>query len=145
MIEMRNEVRIERPVDQVWTYVGDPERWHSWRDAMSTQAEKSAEDPITVGVTYDYQSEFMGRAVETQFEVVAYQPQHRITVTAEVPVQVRLAFECERSNAGTRVVQETEGEVGGFFGIAEPLIKRLMKRQFQKDLNKLKDVVEGAA
>jgi uncharacterized protein YndB with AHSA1/START domain len=144
MIKLENRVTIDRPLEDVWPHVGDPTQWHVWRDAMNGPAVKTDAGHVDIGTIYDYESEFMGRTAETHFEVVAYEPQRRLTVTAEVPVPVKLAFHCERSNGGTRVVQETEGEVGGFFGIAEPLVKPLMKRRFQKDLNQLRGVVEAA-
>ena len=143
MIELKNEVQIDRPLKEVWSYVGDPAQWHTWRDAMTAPAVKSDEGAIETGTTFDYQSAFMGRTVEAVFEVVAYEPQRQIAVETDVPLSVRLAFRCEETGEGTRVIQETNGQVGGFFGIAEPLVRPLMKRQFQKDLNKLKAVLRG--
>jgi hypothetical protein len=35
-----------------------------------------------------------------------------------------------------------EGEPGGFFRLAEPLIQRAVKRQFRADLETLKDMLE---
>ena len=143
MIELMNEVYINRPLEEVWSYVGDPARWHTWRDAMTGPAVKLDEGEIQVRTKFDYQSAFMGRTVEAEFEVVAYEPQYQIAVETDVPMSVRLAFRCENDGGGTRVIQETKGQVGGFFGIAEPLVRPLMKRQFQKDLDKLKAVLSS--
>lgn len=142
MIKLENEIIIDRPVDKVWRFVGSPTMWHVWRDAMSEPATKADEDPIEVGSKFTYRSAFMGRSVDTEFEVVGYEWAHAITVTTDVPVNVRLAFRCEPAEGKTRVVQETLGEVGGFFGIAEPLVTPLMRRQFQKSLEALKEVAE---
>ncbi|HSM55611.1 MAG TPA: SRPBCC family protein [Candidatus Sulfomarinibacteraceae bacterium] len=144
MIELTNEIHINRPLQDVWAYVGDPERWHTWRDAMSAPAVKVDDGPIQAGTRFMYESAFMGRTVETEFEVVAYEPQREIVATTDVPIPVRLAFRCEENGDGTRVIQFTEGQVGGFFGIAEPLVRPLMKREFQKSLNKLRAVLSAS-
>ena len=143
MIELTNEVRINRPPQDVWAYVGDPERWHTWRDAMSAPAVRVGDGAIDADSRFAYKSAFMGRTVETEFEVVAYEPQREIAATTDVPVPVRLAFRCQENGDGTRVIQFTEGQVGGFFGIAEPLLRPLMKRQFQMDLDNLKAVLSA--
>ena len=142
-MELRNEVHIERPVDEVWHLVGDPSRWHRWRDRMSGPAGKRDEGPISLGSVFDYRSTFLGRSARAEFKVEVYEPPQRITVTTEVPVPATLVFRCERTKSGTRVIQETKGKVGGFFGIAEPLVAPLMKRQFQKSLQQLKEEVEA--
>lgn len=143
MIELTNEVYVERPLEEVWSLVGDPAQWHKWRDAMNAPAKKADDGPLTVGSAYHYQSAFMGRTVETQFKVVGYTPERQIAVTTDKPVPVKLVFRCRPAGGKTRVVQETEGQVGGFFGIAEPLLKPLMKREFQKNLDRLKVEVEA--
>jgi uncharacterized protein YndB with AHSA1/START domain len=142
MIELENDIIIDRPPHEVWRFVGNPAMWHTWREAMKEPAVKVGNGPIEVGSKFAYRSAFMGRSVDTEFEVVGYEPDHAITATTDVPVNVRLAFRCEPAGDGTRVVQETYGEVGGFFGIAEPLVKPLMKRQFQKNLEDLKEAAE---
>jgi hypothetical protein len=141
MIELENEIIIDGPPDDVWHFVGDPGKWHTWREAMNEPATKVDNGAIEVGSRFAYHSAFMGRSVNTEFEVVGYRGDHAITVTTDVPIKVRLAFRCEAAGKETRVIQETYGEVGGFFGIAEPLIKPLMKRRFQKDLEALKEVI----
>ena len=143
MIELQNEVEMNRPVEQVWRLVGDPTQWHLWRDAMSAPAVKIDNGSPSAGSEYDYRSAFMGREVEAIFKVIAYEPRRKITVTTDKPLPVRLSFHLEAVDEGTRVIQKTEGEVGGFFGLAEPLIKPLMKRQFQKDLEALKNTAEN--
>ena len=51
----------------------------------------------------------------------------------------------EPMDGGTRVNTTIEGEPGGFFKLAEPLIVSMSKRQFQSDLDNLKDLMEANA
>ena len=49
----------------------------------------------------------------------------------------------EEMPAGTRLTRAVEGEPGGFFKLAEPLIERALKRQVRTDLETLKDLLEA--
>ena len=44
---------------------------------------------------------------------------------------------------GTRLTRAVEGEPGGFFKLADPLIERALKRQVRTDLETLKDLLEA--
>lgn len=143
MLEMKNEISVDRPAEAVWTLVGNPGQWHTWRGAMTGPAVKLGEGPMEVGTVYDYHSEFLGRSVEGQLKVVNFEPGARLTMATDRPIPIRLAFRIEPVGDSTRVIQETRGEeVAGLFGMAEPLIKPLMKRRFQQDLETLKELAE---
>jgi hypothetical protein len=46
---------------------------------------------------------------------------------------------------GTRIDSTFEVEPGGFFKLADPLVTRMAKRQFESDLANLKDLMEAHA
>jgi len=41
MIELTIEVRMNRPLEDEWSHVGDPARWHTWRDARHSRDQRS--------------------------------------------------------------------------------------------------------
>jgi hypothetical protein len=43
----------------------------------------------------------------------------------------------------TRVLQVAEGESGGFFRLADPIIARTLRKQLQADLETLKTMLES--
>ncbi len=49
----------------------------------------------------------------------------------------------EEVPGGTRLTRAVEGEPGGFFKLADPLIERALKRQVKADLETLKDLLEA--
>ena len=55
----------------------------------------------------------------------------------------RWTYTCEEVSGGTRYTQVIEGEPGGFFRLAGPLLERAIKRQFRADLETLKDLLEA--
>ena len=51
----------------------------------------------------------------------------------------------EPVGGGTRVSQTMEAEPGGFFKLAEALMVPIARRQFQNDLNNLRDLMDAHA
>ena len=49
----------------------------------------------------------------------------------------------ESVKGGTKVSMEFEGEVGGFFKMAESLVMKMGMKQIEKDINILKEMLEG--
>ena len=89
---------------------------------------------------------FLGRRFETPYERVSVEPSRRYTdraVGGPVPNQDWI-YTFEEMPAGTtRLTRAVEGEPGGFFKLAEPLIERALKRQLRTDLETLKDLLEA--
>jgi uncharacterized membrane protein len=91
-------------------------------------------------------SEFLGRRIETEYEVTEYEP-NRITawktVSGPLPLTFRRIF--ERVQGGTRVTIRYEVEPRGFFRLVEPLVVSMGKRQLEGDFPKLKELMEAPA
>jgi hypothetical protein len=49
----------------------------------------------------------------------------------------------EPGGGGTRLTFRGEGEPGGFFKLAEPIVGRKAERQFRSDFETLKDLLEA--
>ena len=59
-----------------------------------------------------------------------------------VPWQFRYTF--EGADGSTRVSFHMEGEPGGFFHLAEPLVVRTVEKQLENDFSTLKALVEAS-
>jgi hypothetical protein len=82
--------------------------------------------------------------MESEVEVTAFEPDRRFALKV-LSGPVPFAFEqtLEPSDGGTRVSVVLEGEPGGFFKLAEPLVERAVRRQIQADYEQLKDILEA--
>ena len=75
----------------------------------------------------------------------SYEPNRRYTdraVGGPVPNQ-EWYYTFEQVSEGTRLTRAVEGEPGGYFKLADPLIERALKRQVRNDLETLKDLLEA--
>jgi hypothetical protein len=99
-----------------------------------------------VGTTYRYVSQLLGRRIETDGEITEYEPNSKYSfksTSGPFPIEGDLALEAAKG--GTKVTLVVEADIGGFFKMAEPLVVRMIKKQFETDVTNLKDILEAAA
>jgi hypothetical protein len=89
---------------------------------------------------------FLGRPFEGNLEIIAREP-HRSYATrmTEGPFPLEARYTLEPAESGTRLTLVIEGEPGGFFKLAEPLVISLAKRSYEADLNNMKEMLEAQA
>ena len=129
---------INRPTDEVFTYLANLENDAQWRREW-VEARQTAESPLGLGAKYALVGEMLGRQNEVVCETIEYEPHKRAawkTVSGPLPLTFRRAF--ERVNGGTRVTIRYEVELRGFLKLVKPLVMRLGKQQLAGDLPKLK-------
>ncbi|MCA1570229.1 MAG: SRPBCC family protein [Chloroflexi bacterium] len=136
---------INRPVEEVFAVVSDPESAPKWSSG-SLESTKTSTGPIGVGTTARSVSRLMGRRIETETEMIEFEPNRRfVSRSTSGPFPIQATVTVEPVDGGTRVNATIEAEPGGFFKVAEPLIVRIAKRQFQSDFDNLKDLMEANA
>ncbi len=85
-----------------------------------------------------------GRRVETEFEVTEFEPGRKIafkSIRGSFPVSGVYSFAPDGD--GTVVTFALQGEPAGFFKLAEPLLARMLQRQWDTNLANLKDILEA--
>lgn len=138
-------VVIDRPVEDVFAVMTDPERQPEWSSATQ-EAKQISPGPTGVGSRARFVAKFLGRRIENESEVTEFEPNRRFTAeTKSGPFPFRIAMTFTPVGPGTRVDLSIEAEPGGFFKVAEPLFVTLGKRQFENDLATLKDLMEAGA
>jgi uncharacterized membrane protein len=136
---------INRPVEDVFAVLSDPETTPTW-SSSSLESKKTSEGPIGVGTTSRSVTKILGRRLESEEEMTEFEPNRRFaTRSTSGPIPFRSTVTFERVDGGTRVNATIEAEPGGFFKLAEPLVVRMAERQFQADLDNLKDLMEAGA
>ncbi len=143
-MRVEESVEINRPVEEVFSYVDNPENLPQW-SALALEARKEAQGPLREGDRFTAVGKFLGRRFETPFEVSSYEPNRRYTHRATggpLPRQ-EWTYTYEEVSGGTRLTRVAEGEPSGFFKLADPLIERALKRQVRADLENLKDLLEA--
>ncbi len=136
---------IGRPRKEVFDYVSEPDNFPEWT-GTAIEVRKGAPGPVREGDTFTAAIKFLGRRFETPYERTTHDPDRPFEERAAggpIPDQDwTYTFE-EVSESTTRLTRKVEGEPGGFFKFADPLIERALKRQVRADLETLKDLLEA--
>lgn len=143
MMEITHSVVIDRPVDDVFAFVSDAENDHVWE----TGVEACVPDRNPgVGQQRQVVMKVFGRRKEGTAEVTEYDPGRRLTIktTSGLPVNARTTYEFESIEKGTRIDMSMEAEpVSTVLKLAQPIMGRLMEKQWENDLATLKDLLES--
>jgi uncharacterized protein YndB with AHSA1/START domain len=143
-MRLEESVEINRPVEEVFSYVANPENLPEW-SGLVLEVHKETQGQPEEGDRFTTVAKFLGRRFETPFERRAYEPNRRYTDRAAggpIPDQ-DWTYTFEEVSGGTRLTRAAEGEPGGFFRLAGPLLERAGRRQIRADLGNLKDLLEA--
>lgn len=135
---------INRPVEEVFTYITTPENNVYWVSG-ATEVTKLSESGIQVGATYQFERTILGRKIEGTGTVTELQPHHSFayeSTSGPFPFAIRYTF--EPVAGGTRLHFGLEGEPGSFFNLVEPLLIKRIKKQYEADFQTLKALLEQA-
>ncbi len=144
MIKIENSYVINRPIEEVFEFMANSENDPQWSSGAQ-EVMKTSEGPTGVGTTYTTVSRFLGRRLEATFEYTAYEPNKRLAgkaTSGPILFQFENTFE-PAAEGGTKVTISSEGDAGGLFKLAEPLVARMLQRQVDTDTANLKDLLEA--
>ena len=136
---------IGRPVEEVFAVVREVTRAPVWTPGLS-QLRRTSDGPLGVGATMVYEGTFLGRHYESPVVCTSYAENKQFaTATTAGPFQLEADQTLEPAATGTKLTIRYRGESRGFFRLAEPLVVRLTKRQFETAGENLKALLEEHA
>jgi uncharacterized membrane protein len=143
MARAEHSVVIEQPPDKVFAYLSDLGNLPKWQ-ASALEATQEPPGAMAAGTRIRELRKFLGKRMESVMEVTVYEPGQEFSlkvVSGPIPFHVRQTF--ESLGAGTKIDVVIEGEPGGFFKLAEPLVVRAVGRELANNLETLKDILEA--
>ena len=143
-VKTETSVVINRPIEAVFEFMADPKNDMQWQSGV-LESRRTSEGPMGVGTIEEQEAQFLGRRIKSTFEVTEYELNRKIKYKATsgpIPVEAEYILD-SLAEGGTKVRFVAEGDVGGFFKLAEPLVGRTFKRQWEANLATLKDLLEA--
>jgi carbon monoxide dehydrogenase subunit G len=108
------------------------------------RSEKTSAGPVGLGTTGVYVQKFMGQEMKNDIVVTVFDaPKRYGQKTTSGPVQFEMLANFEEMGGGTHLTLSFKGEPGGFFKLAEGLLKGELEKTLDRDFAKLKQVLEG--
>jgi uncharacterized protein YndB with AHSA1/START domain len=143
MITFETNVRIERPIDQVFSYVSDPGNLPHWNSAVQTVGRTSADGSGELGSTYS-----MTRALPTgnaanDLEVIAHEHPREFAIrTTSGPTPFVYRFRFTPQNDATIVGLEAALQLGRAANSFASLARRAVRQGVDENLATLKTTLE---
>lgn len=143
-VDVVTEIRIERSCEEVSGYAADPSNAPEWYVNIDAVDWKT-EPPLVLGSQLAFIARFLGRRLSYTYEVTEFVPGERLVMrTAQGPFPMETVYTWEPAGeSGTRMTLRNRGEPSGFSKVAAPLMSAAMRRANQKDLERLKALLEG--
>jgi len=143
MPEFRSTVTINRPREEVFDYLTDPETQTTWQSGLQ-EFEADSKEP-QVGDRARGTLKVAGKKVRWEAETAEVERPGRVAYrSVEAPFPFELSFTLVDRGGSTEVTHEGSTEsMGGFFGkLADPLVARMYQRDMDSNLANLKAILE---
>ena len=141
---MKESVVINQPVSKVFDYVINSDNYNLWQTNV-VETQLTTKGPVGVGSNYRMVQRFLGKLVDTNWEVVEFEPNKisRFRSTSG-PIKGEGLYTFESVEGGTKFTQSMLAEpLQGFFKIADAISTKMYKRQLSANVKNLKDLLEA--
>jgi uncharacterized protein YndB with AHSA1/START domain len=141
------QIEIGRPREVVWEYMENAEHNPEWLRNMKS-CRWITDPPVRVGSRYEQVAGFLGKEVRTSFEVTALESGHLITISSLPGSSFALAITREVDPIGAdrcHVTETAGGDPSGFYRVAEPLMRIIVRRNIARAYRELKELLESRA
>ena len=146
MPKLNASVGINRPIAEASAFLDDPKNHLKWESGLVV-SEQTSEGPMGVGTTGRRVNQFMGRRLESTWEITEYVPPAREAFkSTSGDMSYMGSWQLETVEGGTRFTYSIDAQMSGFFWrLLDPLIAPIAQRQFRSEMNRLKEVLETEA
>src|SRR5260221_9228313 len=137
-VDVRTEIEIARPRDQVAAYASNPDNATTWYENIKAVEWKSPR-PLAVGSKVAFAAQFLRRGLVYTYEFTEVVPGERLVMkTSEGPFPMETTYTWEDiRSGGTRMALRNRGEPSGFSRIVAPIMASAIRRANRKDLERL--------
>lgn len=143
-IKAAASITINRPPADVFAVIADVPHHPDWAKGANKILNLS-QQPVALGTTWTQMSRLVGRDLEAHVTVDVYEADRKFGFEVDKPFPGHMVFVMEPAGTGTRVTSSMEGEPGGFFGVAAPLVRKAIRDTMSTDLDVLKAKLEAKA
>jgi hypothetical protein len=143
LVDVTSEIVIARPLSEVATFAADPNNVTRWyRNIESVEWRSSP--PLAVGTRLAFVARFLGRRLAYTYEVDEFVPGERLVMRTDqgaFPMETTYTWE-DAPAGGTLMALRNRGRPSGVGRIGAKPMTAAMRRANQKDLERLRSVLE---
>jgi uncharacterized membrane protein len=142
-VDVQTEIEIKRPRGEVAAYVSNPDNAMTWYQNIKSVEWKTPK-PVAAGSRIAFVAQFLGRRLAYTYEVKEIVPGERFVMSTsegKFPMETTYTWE-DTANGATKMTLRNRGRPAGFSKIAAPMMAGAMRRANNKDLTRLKRILE---
>ena len=142
-VDVQTAIEIDRERAAVAAFASDPDNATAWYTNIK-RVEWRSTKPLQLGSRIDFVALFLGRRIAYTYEVKEMLPGERLVMaTSDGPFAMETTYAwSDTSSGGTRMTLRNRGALSGFSKVAAPIMKAAMRRANDKDLARLKQILE---
>jgi uncharacterized protein YndB with AHSA1/START domain len=142
MIHHEVTVHVNRPAEQVFAFLVDPEKLVLWQSNL-VKTEILTEGPLRAGSRFREVRMLRGKESEIRGEISDFEPNRQLaTKTADQP-QVTVRYALHPENGGTQLSYQFAMRSAGLRRLLEPVILKSVRKESESDLQRLKQLLGG--
>lgn len=130
-LDFTHRIDVERPADAVFAYFADFANNPAWQKGM-VACRWTSPTKMVVGATYVQEARFMGRQIDTHFEVTAFEPGQSISIASTqstFPIQVTRSVE-PLTEGSCRVSAHIRGQPKGLLKLFGGMVKKTVAKDY---------------
>jgi uncharacterized protein YndB with AHSA1/START domain len=140
-LSLSASVDIRAPAAHIFELVCSPERLPEWNVSIERARRADPSAPVCLGSRAIFSGRLLGQVLESETEVVSFEPPRLFTTRAIRGPRLVTCFELEVLPDGTRVGVNVSGEVpGGAFGAL--LAEGFLRKELNASLDRLRALGE---
>jgi hypothetical protein len=143
-VDVTTEIAIARPRSVVASFAADPNNVPSWYAKIHVVRWRSAPE-LRVGAQVDFEAKFLGKTLAYTYEIREYvADQVLVMATTQGPFPMETTYRWSSTDSNhTIMTLRNRGVPHGFSKWMAPFMSFAMRRASQKDLSRLKAVLEA--
>ncbi len=143
MINFNLNAQIYRPLNQVFSFVSTPENDFQWQYGTLASTQLS-EGEIGVGTLFRSVGHFMGRRIESTYEVTEFEPNKRYGFKSlSGPMDSHTLYTFEVTKGSTTINIASQASPRDLFKKDDVIVEKKVKKQYKENLAILKGVLEA--
>jgi hypothetical protein len=141
-VSLHASVDIRAPVADIFDLVCTPERLPEWNVSIEQARRAEPGVPVCVGARAIFSGRLLGQVLESETEVVVFEPPRLFTTRAIRGPRLVTCFVLESLPFGTRVGVDVTGDVpGGTLGAM--LAEGFLRKELTASLDRLRTIGES--
>ena len=143
MIDVSTEIDINCPRDKVAEYSANPDNAPKWYVNIKAAKWKTPK-PLKVGSQIVFKAKFLGKPLVYIYEISEYAAEQKMvmkTIMGPFPMETIYTWKSIEGNI-TRMSLQSKGNPSGLSKLLTPLFKFAIRKANNKDLQRLKQIIE---